>query len=179
MGNESLSMTKREIIFKKYGGKCAYCGCELKKSFHVDHIEPLVRNPVTGGQKYPERNKIDNCNPSCASCNNYKHSMSLEEFRTQIGEFTKRLGNDSKYKIAKRFGLIIEPNNKVKFYFEKFVPSNNVNRQTDFGTVNNIGDLKKIIERYPNDTPFGFRNQPIQTLCDYKDGEFVYVFFQQ
>jgi 5-methylcytosine-specific restriction endonuclease McrA len=112
---------KRKLIFGKYNGHCAYCGCDLPKNWHIDHIEPLVRNPLTGEQKYPERDNILNLNPSCASCNNYKHSMSLEEFREQIGQFTKRLSNDSKYKIAKRFGLVIEAEFDVKFYFEKFI----------------------------------------------------------
>ena len=34
----------RQLIFEKYGGRCAYCGCELTKSFHVDEIEPVRRN---------------------------------------------------------------------------------------------------------------------------------------
>lgn len=33
----------REIIFNKYGGRCAYCGCELKRNWHVDHLEPVKR----------------------------------------------------------------------------------------------------------------------------------------
>lgn len=33
----------RDIIFNKYGGRCAYCGCELIKGWHVDHIEPVNR----------------------------------------------------------------------------------------------------------------------------------------
>ena len=39
-------MTKkdRQIVFDKYNGKCAYCGCELVKGWHVDHIEPIVRD---------------------------------------------------------------------------------------------------------------------------------------
>ncbi len=27
---------QRELIFNKYGGKCAYCGCELAKGWHID-----------------------------------------------------------------------------------------------------------------------------------------------
>lgn len=34
---------EREIIFNKYGGKCAYCGCNLEKGWHVDEIEPVRR----------------------------------------------------------------------------------------------------------------------------------------
>ena len=113
-------MTKREIIYRKYNGHCAYCGQKLPKIWHIDHIEPLVRNPLTGEEKYPHRNKNENCNPSCVSCNNYKHSMSLEEFREQISLFTERLNKDTKYKIAKRFGLVEETNFKVKFFFETY-----------------------------------------------------------
>ncbi len=39
-------MTKKEIresIFNKYGGKCAYCGKELQKGWHIDEMEPCVR----------------------------------------------------------------------------------------------------------------------------------------
>lgn len=34
---------EREIIFNKYGGKCAYCGDPLQKGWHVDEIEPCRR----------------------------------------------------------------------------------------------------------------------------------------
>ncbi len=39
-------MTKkdRQLIFDKYNGHCAYCGCELVKGRHVDEIEPVLRN---------------------------------------------------------------------------------------------------------------------------------------
>ncbi len=35
-----MTKTDRQKIFDKYGGKCAYCGCELQKGWHVDHVEP-------------------------------------------------------------------------------------------------------------------------------------------
>ncbi|MDB5199160.1 MAG: hypothetical protein JWO92_1123 [Chitinophagaceae bacterium] len=34
----------REIVFNKYAGRCAYCGCELQKGWHVDELEPVRRN---------------------------------------------------------------------------------------------------------------------------------------
>lgn len=34
----------RQLIFDKFGGKCAYCGCDLEKGWHVDEIEPVRRN---------------------------------------------------------------------------------------------------------------------------------------
>jgi len=39
-------MTKkehRELIFNKYGGRCAYCGELLQKGWHIDEVEPCVR----------------------------------------------------------------------------------------------------------------------------------------
>jgi len=37
-------MTKRQKVYDKFNGRCAYCGCELKAGFHIDHIEPIRRN---------------------------------------------------------------------------------------------------------------------------------------
>lgn len=42
-----MPVDKRKIVFNKYGGKCAYCGCELQKGWHIDHIEPMVRKTRT------------------------------------------------------------------------------------------------------------------------------------
>ena len=127
-------MTKidRQLIHDKFGGKCAYCGTDLIKGWHVDEIEPVRRNFVydktNGNYKndgtciHPERFHIDNQNPACASCNINKHSMSLEEFRKQIKGFMNHLNNIStQYKIAKRYGLVSENDIEVKFYFEKIL----------------------------------------------------------
>lgn len=121
----------REQIFNKYGGKCAYCGCDLQKGWHVDEIEPVRRNFNWNQDKrryevnkdnpmcHPERLHIDNQNPSCPSCNINKHSESLESFRSAIKGYMKHLNEVStQYKIAKRYGLITETDIDVKFYFE-------------------------------------------------------------
>ena len=113
-----VSKKNRKIIFEKYKGRCAYCGDSLQKGWHVDEIEPIVRNQ-DGTCKYPERFHIDNQVPTCPSCNINKHSMSLESFRNLIKGFMKRLNNQStQYKIAKRYGLVNENDIQVKFYFE-------------------------------------------------------------
>lgn len=133
-------MTKkesRELIFNKYGGKCAYCGEELQRGWHVDELKP-VRRQYTEDYCYekrkhirkitrlthPERMHIDNQMPACASCNINKHSDSLEEFRKLIQGFMKHLNEvNTQYKIAKRYGLIQETVKPVVFYFEKFNPT--------------------------------------------------------
>lgn len=119
-------MNKRQKVFDKYGGKCAYCGCELTKRWHVDEIEPIRRNwKIVDGKQvftdcmHPGRLTLDNQNPSCASCNINKHSMSLEDFRNSIKQFVQSLNlYSTQYKIAKRYGLVSESNIEVKFYFE-------------------------------------------------------------
>ena len=111
----------RQILFNKYEGKCAYCGDDLKKGWHVDHIEPIVRNWLDGSCKNPHlKNNIENKNPSCASCNIQKNSFSIEEFRYNIKKFVELLNkNSTQYKFAKRYGIIKETEVEVKFYFEK------------------------------------------------------------
>lgn len=127
-----MNKKDRQKIFDKYDGKCAYCGDPLIRGWHVDEIKPVMRNHNWNSKKrkweidkdkpmrYPERMTIDNQNPACASCNINKHTMSLEEFRTAIKAFMKHLNERStQYKIAKRYGLLVETEIEVKFYFEK------------------------------------------------------------
>lgn len=132
-----MKKSDRQKIFDKYGGRCAYCGCELQKGWHVDEIEPVRRgfeyikdakgNSIWENGKWltkknmrhPERLNIENQNPSCASCNINKHSESLEQFRKNIAAYMKHLNEVSiQYKIAKRYGLIQETGIGVEFYFE-------------------------------------------------------------
>jgi 5-methylcytosine-specific restriction endonuclease McrA len=131
-------MTKadRQVVFDKYGGRCAYCGCGLTKGWHVDELKPVRRlyedhyEKVDGkhkwstrliGYTHPDRLHIDNQMPACASCNINKHSGSLEEFRALISGFMKHLNEVStQYKIAKRYGLVTENVKPIVFYFETF-----------------------------------------------------------
>lgn len=38
-----MNKKDRQILFDKYNGRCAYCGCELNKYWQVDHVEPVNR----------------------------------------------------------------------------------------------------------------------------------------
>jgi len=124
-----MNKKNRELVFKKFGGRCAYCGCELQKGWHVDHIDPIVRDfkynnikgkfEQTGTCRKPENDNLENHNPSCGSCNRQKHSQSLEGFRQSIAQFVKSLNQyHNQYKFAKRYGLVQETNKPVVFYFE-------------------------------------------------------------
>jgi 5-methylcytosine-specific restriction endonuclease McrA len=125
-----MKKKERQDIFEKYGGKCAYCGCELLKGWHVDHIEPVVRDSKwnkgkgrfqqTGTLRNPENDNLENYNPSCASCNIQKNSYTLEQFRRNIKQFVDSLNlYSTQYKFAKKYGLIEETKSEVVFYFEK------------------------------------------------------------
>ena len=89
-----MKKEQRQKIFEKYNGRCAYCGCDLVKGWHVDHIKPIVRNSKwnsiekkfeqDGTCRKPENENLENYNPSCASCNIQKNSFTVEEFRNNI-----------------------------------------------------------------------------------------------
>ncbi|MFN0254490.1 HNH endonuclease [Pedobacter ureilyticus] len=127
-----MKKSDRQKVFDKYDGKCAYCGCELVKGWHVDELEPLVRNFTynrdkgkyvhDGTCRHPERLHINNQNPACASCNIMKSSESLEAFRNKISAFVNSLNQyHTQYKFAKRYGLVVETVKPVVFYFETLI----------------------------------------------------------
>lgn len=111
---------KRKEIWDKSNGHCWYCGCELEKGWHVDHLEPVVRNLATGEMEQPQNDTFDNKVPSCPSCNIQKSSLPLESWRRIIKSHIKSLNRDStQYKVAKRFGLVQETEREVVFWFER------------------------------------------------------------
>lgn len=130
-----LTKKQRADLKNKYGGRCAYCGCELQKTFHVDHLEPVDRiyfletikrngkfklkaNLV--GERNPEKDDIKNMMPSCIKCNISKSNLPLEKWRDFLGKTVEKLNErGGMYSHAVRFGLIIETNEPVKFYFER------------------------------------------------------------
>lgn len=142
-----MNKADRQLIFEKYNGRCAYCGCELEKGWHVDELDPVRRNfkwnrektryVPDGTMMHPERLNKDNQMPACASCNINKHSLSLEEFRRLIQGFMKHLNErNTQYKIAKRYGLFKEKIKPVVFYFETY--SNTCSCETPYFPTGNI-----------------------------------------
>lgn len=73
MSRKRPGVTKRLSAFYKYGGRCYYCGQKLYlDEWTTDHIVPICK----GGT-----HQFENLVPACASCNQLKGGMLLEEFK--------------------------------------------------------------------------------------------------
>lgn len=133
----ALTKKQREKLRMKFGGRCAYCGCELpEKGWHADHVQAVLRKSVqcmktaekrifrlksTGDVFRPEADCPENLVPACAPCNLLKTTYSLEMFRTQVSLQVERGRRSSvNFRTAERFGLIQVVNKPVVFWFEQY-----------------------------------------------------------
>ncbi|MDK9365360.1 HNH endonuclease [Lelliottia wanjuensis] len=132
----ALTKTQRAELRMKFGGRCAYCGCELpEKGWHADHVEPIYRGrdfnrTITDDgrlefqSRVAERAALDvseNLNPACKQCNLFKGGHTLEGFREQIAHQAERARAYSvNFRTAERFGLIEVIEKPVIFWFEQY-----------------------------------------------------------
>lgn len=116
-----MNIRTRTLVYNKFDGHCAYCGCELEmKDMQVDHIVPKYRNNEKWHQGEIGTDDISNLNPSCRMCNYYKRMNDLETFRNNLSEMLMRnVRRPFDYRLALKYGLIKEDVQRVKFYFEK------------------------------------------------------------
>lgn len=122
-------MTKqqqRDFIFEKYAGHCAFCGCALKKGWHVSPIEQPQTAVGADGKLKKLNDEIENKLPSCSACglSRIQHSvngkiMSVESFRKSLTFGFNCMKLNPYYKKAIRYGLIKETGRPVTFYFEQ------------------------------------------------------------
>lgn len=137
MGSEmALTKKQRAELRMKFGGRCAYCGCELpEKGWHADHVEAAFRKlefgerqsngtrraVATGEFWRPENDAIENLFPACAPCNLFKATFSVELFREEITRQAERARAYSvNFRTAERFGLVEVVEKPVVFWFEKY-----------------------------------------------------------
>lgn len=116
-----LTKVQRESLRMKFGGKCAYCGCDLPERWHADHLEAVYREwwKPNGGMEKPENDTIENMMPSCPPCNIDKHAGTLEGWRAKLSRTLDVLNkNQPTYRHAVRFGLVQEKPKPITFYFE-------------------------------------------------------------
>jgi hypothetical protein len=118
-----LTSAQREQVRMKFGGKCAYCGCDLPQRWHADHFEAVLRgvgSAITGlPMARMENDRIENIMPSCPPCNIDKASFSLDQWRGKLERTLEVLARNSPtYRHALRFGMAQEIRKPIKFYFE-------------------------------------------------------------
>lgn len=131
-------MSKRDVIYNKFNGLCAYSGTPLELDWQIEHILPVERDLQTGKPRHPERNHIDNLVPVQKLINHYKHSIDLETFRTWLlGGLHLRLAKlpkksncvksikrkDYILKVASYFDISVDKPFSGVFYFETQNPS--------------------------------------------------------
>lgn len=132
-----LTKAQREHVRLMFDGRCAYCGELLPERWHADHMEPVVRAPLTkrgadgryklvsGDPHFPERDTMENYMPSCPPCNISKNSMALEVWRGWLAGHVNSLNSYHPiYRLAKKYGLVQETGASVQFYFERIDRAN-------------------------------------------------------
>ena len=131
-----ITKLQRVELRMKFGGKCAYCGCELpEKGWHADHVEPIRRDfdvvyspkraahvsRSNGKALNPELHAIENLYPACAPCNLFKATWSIEGMRKEITRQIERARAYSvNFRTAERFQLIEVTDKPVIFWFETY-----------------------------------------------------------
>lgn len=117
-----ITKSEREAVKLKFGGRCAYCGCELNGKWHVDHVKAIYRNAcLESGAWKPENHNADNWFPACVPCNLFKSVFDIEGLRREIADQVARARRYSvNFRTAERFGLVQVVDIPIKFWFEKW-----------------------------------------------------------
>jgi hypothetical protein len=143
----NLSKRQRAEIRMMFGGRYAYCGCELSTKWHIDHREPVVRKTEwiikrrtvhgmygtyeqeyreciqTGDVYFPENDRLDNMVPACHKCNILKSSGGVEDLRAALAYFCRSIPEIKTYSHVHhlmRFGKLSIDSSPVVFWFEQY-----------------------------------------------------------
>ncbi len=109
---KAIPTATRKFVHQKYGGRCAYCGQLIAyNEMQVDHLHPVKK----GGT-----DKTGNLMPACRSCNHYKESFTLEQFRDRLSNTLDNFKQSPLARLAHRYEVVpfFDTWNK-RFYFEK------------------------------------------------------------
>lgn len=125
MKHKRIPKRQREAVFNKYGGRCAYCGCELTlRTMQVDHIKAVYTSSLENDGVETQDDNIENLNPSCRQCNFYKGTLDIEQFRKKImTTLYETCQNTFQAKLAKKLGMLTVKQFD-KFYFERINEKN-------------------------------------------------------
>ncbi len=137
-----LSKAQREQVRMMFGGKCAYCGCDLPEKWHADHVEAIERGggwvrvpnekaPMGYDYKYegngtlgkPQNDVFDNIFPACIKCNILKGMSNVEQFRSSLSYMAYNIPRIKTYSHVHhliRFGKLSIDTSPVVFWFEEY-----------------------------------------------------------
>jgi 5-methylcytosine-specific restriction endonuclease McrA len=132
-----MTAAKREALRMMFGGRCAYCGCELTGKWQKDHIKPLVRFTeygTTGNDGHyvrhekpvrrlerPENDCAENLYPACRACNINKSSRSVEQYRKFLLDGPESLASyNGRFRHMLRFGIVAVNKEPFQFWFERY-----------------------------------------------------------
>ena len=120
-GVKMITKKTREIVYNKYNGHCAYCGCEIEmKDMQVDHIVPKYRNNEMWHKGKIGTDDISNLNPSCRMCNYYKGMSRIDAFRVRLkNSLMFNLQKEPRFRLAQKYGMVKIEEWDEKFYYEK------------------------------------------------------------
>ena len=125
MKHKRIPKRQREAVFNKYGGRCAYCGCELTlRTMQVDHIKAVYASSLDNNGVETQDDNLVNLNPSCRQCRFYKGTLDIEQFRKKImTTLYETCQNTFQAKLAKKLGMLTVKQFD-KFYFERINEKN-------------------------------------------------------
>ena len=163
-----LSMTAKPITRTEFiqtilwfNGKCAYCGCEMKKSGNsdkcrtADHIIPMALDYNNGGMG---ETAFGNIILVCRKCNSAKDNMTLDNWI------------ETKYKDNPELGNVIKHNIQSFMNYTNYYP---MSKNTAKFAYNEINQLMKLEQKYtPNKTIIN--NLIVNTanrIKEYKNGK--------
>lgn len=113
---KTIKKSERLLTYQKYGGRCAYCGCEIKyEEMEVDHFVSHMSNMG--------KDAIDNYMPACHDCNHVKVDYTINQFKEAIrrcGEIhraRKKPITAISDRIAIKYGLT-EQDREITFFYE-------------------------------------------------------------
>ena len=106
---KSEEMRRKEQIYNKTNGHCAYCGVKLKiKDMTIEHIVPQSR-------AYGGKGGSSNLLAACFYCNNNKTDLTLEEYRESVKKAISE-GTHEQHRNIMSFQS--KGSNTLRFYFE-------------------------------------------------------------
>lgn len=107
-----IKKDERVLIANKTNFCCGYCGIDLKKKFHIDHMDAFARTGSTCDE--------DNLMAACVPCNLFKSMLDLEQFRREISYQAERAFKYSvNFRMAFKFKQVRIKPTPIVFYFEK------------------------------------------------------------